>query len=310
MIKLLFFGSGYFPTPILDRIIKSDEIDVKGLVTSSKVEGNIENDVYTLAKKYNIGIYQPFNVNQQSDDILGKVNPDVILVCNYGQFLGTKILKYPKHKCLNIHFSLLPILRGACPIEMAIIKGLEETGITIQIMEEKMDTGDVLFQKPIKISNDETGGSLAKKLQKLSVDNIENVIKEWVNKEIIPMTQDHSKATYCFREDISKKAARIDWSEKSDLIERKVRAFNPRPGAWILLKIDKQKKRLKIYSVKVSNIKLDLNHGDVSVHNDKLYIRARDKVLSIEKVQLEGRKKMPVSEFLKGFRKDIIVCYS
>lgn len=327
-IKLLFLGSGEFPVSIFKKLVKSDKIDVVGLVTSNKLEDDLNNDVFSAAKKFNINIYQPADINEKAEEILNKTSPDLIMVCNYGQFLGSKILNYPKYQCLNIHFSLLSLLRGACPIEAAILQGLKETGISIQLMEKKMDTGDILFQKAVEIDKQETGGTLAKKFQEISADNIEEVIIKWVNGDIKPVKQDHSKTTYCYRGDISKEAAKIDWKESAELIERKIRAFNPRPTAWTLVKTQKGLKRLKVFRAEVAirgfirqwrmnqreggrglnqRVAGDLKFGEVSIQDGKLLVKTGKGVLSLEEVQMEGKKKVLAKEFIHGFRDKIVL---
>lgn len=299
MIKLLFFGSGNFPIPILKNLIKSKEINLVGHVTSPHELSRV--------KDVHIKIFRPKNLKQEQKEILEQTRPDIILVCNYGQILDETILSYPKYGCLNIHGSLLPILRGACPIEMAIIKGFAKTGLTVQLMKKELDSGDILFQEEVAITKNDTGGSLSERLQKLTVGQIEKVIINWAEGKIQPKKQDHSKATYCYRKDISKEAAKIDWKDTAERIERKIRAFNPRPTAWTNIKAQNDHKRLKVFRASISEKELNLNKGNTKVENGKLLVQTGRGILVPEIVQLEGKKQMTIKEFLIGFRETIIL---
>lgn len=306
MIKLLFLGSGEFPIPIFFKLTKSNWIKVRGLITAPNKGKHDDNSLKDKAKKLNIPIFQPQNISKEAQEILAKTKPEIILVCNFGQILDKSILKYPKYGCLNIHCSLLPKLRGACPMEMAILNGLKKTGVTIQLMAEELDRGDILFQKEVKVAKEETAVSLSKKLQKITTDITEKVILDWIEGEIKPKKQDHSKATYCYRLDKSKEAAQIDWDNTAKEIERKIRAFNPEPLAWTVLNTQKGDKRLKIFEAKTGNDNLNLKHGNTTIEDGKLLVQTGSGVLILETVQLEGKKKMSTKQFLIGFKEKII----
>jgi methionyl-tRNA formyltransferase len=301
MSRILLIGSEKYPIPIFRALIESEYAEVVGLITSPYTGENPQ-DVYKVLKETYIPIFQPENINEEANQILAKTKPDLILVCNYGQFLGEYILNYPKFKCLNVHFSLLPQLRGACPIEMAILQGLKRSGITIQIMEKELDVGDILFQEELTLEENETGDTLMKKMQEVTSENIEKVVLDWINAKIKPKSQDHSKATYCYREDISKEKARINWENSADKIDRKIRAFNPRVIAWTML----EGKRLKIFEASKSNEELNLKTGKCMVKGTRLKVQTGKGIILPEVVQLEGKNEMSIQEFLQGFRKDIV----
>ncbi len=296
-MKVLFFGSESYPGPILKTLISKSKFQITGLVSSPNFS-NDQNNIVNIAREFRIPVFLPKDVNNKADKILFTAKPDLILVCNYGQFLGKKILNYPKFKCLNVHFSLLPILRGACPVEMAILKGYKMSGVTIQIMELKMDSGDILFQQKVKLDRFETAKSLYEKLQKVTVKNIINVINAWIKGKIKPYAQNHTIATYCHKEDISSKKAKINWNKSAVYIERQIRAFNPKPVAWTAL----HNKRFKIFSSKIVKKMINLNPGETELCNDKLLVQTGDFPLQLLKVQLEGKKVMDASDFLRGYR--------
>jgi methionyl-tRNA formyltransferase len=304
MIKLLFFGSNTFPTPILAKCRDSKKIDVVGLVTSPHSENNGD-DVFHYAKKHNIKTYQPKKIKESGYEILKQSNPDIILVANYGLLLPKYIIDYPQYKCINVHASLLPLLRGACPIEMAILQDFKETGISIQIMELSLDTGDILFQKLVQISENETGGSLTKKLQNITEENIISVILDWTQDKIQPRKQDNSIATYCHRRDISKEKARIKWTESAEEIERNIRAFNPRIVSWTEYNTGRLKKRMKIFKARIIKRELDKKPGFTKTEGGELLVQCGSGVLSLQKIQPEGKKVMDSKQFVNGLKDKI-----
>lgn len=306
MIRLLFLGSDTFPTPILKKLIGSKNIEVVGIITAPFVTDDKE-DIYYLARKEKVKTFQPHKLREDQEEILKQTSPDIIVVCNYGQILEKTLIDYPRYKTLNIHFSLLPELRGACPIEMAIIKGLEKTGITIQIMEEGLDSGDIIYQEEIPLPSKETGGSLGEKLRQLSSLCIETVVLDWIEGKLKPHSQDNSKATFCFRKDISKNAAQILWDEPAQLIERKIRAFNPRPTAWTYLVDGKVTKRLKVFAANYDSKDITSDSRDIAIKDGNLIIQTAKGTISPTEIQLEGKKIMNVVDFLRGYKGEIKV---
>lgn len=302
MINLLFFGSDDFPIPILERCIDIRRIRVVGLVTSPNA--GEDDHLVILANERNIPVFKPKNFREEAKRILEETNPMINLVCNYGQILDAYTLRYPEKGSMNIHASLLPVLRGACPIEMAIMDGLKRTGITFQLMAEELDTGDILTQEGIDIHPDETGGTLRKKLQELSVEMVRTSIFGWYDENLLPKKQENENATYCARADISKKSAEIDWTESAKMIARKVRAFNPRPTAWTTIEFSGSRKRLKVFSTEVCE---DCNCAeDVGIGcGDKeggICKRTGEGCLQLVEVQLEGKKKMMMKDIENGIK--------
>lgn len=307
MVKLLFLGSGDFPSPILQKLVDGKRFDIVGLITSKPDSFFSGKSVESTAKENKVRVFKPLNFKDEYTAILEETKPDLVLVCNFGEFLKQDFLDYPKYSCLNIHASLLPLLRGACPIEIAILQGYEKTGITVQSMALAMDKGDILFQESVPITKDETGGSLRNKLQKLAIESINKVLDDWVNHKITPIVQDENKATYCYMKDISKEAARIDWSKSAEYIDRMIRAFNPRPTAWSMLSTDGSlARRIKFFKSFTSDRSIKLNIGETLVEKDKLYIQTGKGTLIPLEIQQEGKKRIAISDFLRGFRNKII----
>jgi methionyl-tRNA formyltransferase len=240
--------------------------------------------VKLMAQKYNIAVEQPVKIKDLKLEI-GNLQPDIVVVAAYGQIIPKEILDIPKFGCLNVHPSLLPKYRGASPIQSAILSGDEKTGITIMLMDEKMDHGPIIAQQELEFSaqggltSDWQFPKLHDELAKLGAKLLIDTIPKYISGKIKPKEQDHSKAT--FTKILKKEDGLISWSKKPEEIERQIRAFNPWPGTFTFIKKDDKLIRVKILEVEISS-------------NNELIIK---------KVQPEGKKEMPYEDFLKGYPK-------
>ena len=204
------------------------------------------------------------------------------------------MLEIPRVACLNLHASLLPRWRGAAPIQAAIAAGDRETGITVMYMDEGLDTGDILLQRKIDILPAETGGSLSARLAKLAPNALLDSLRLLAEGNAPRIPQDNILATYASK--LKREDGRIDWSEPAEAIERKVRAFNPWPGAFIKL----GGRNLKIFSASI--VDLRGKPGEILRSEKELVIAAGKDALSLGEVQLEGKREMSAAEFLRGHR--------
>src|SRR5438445_1712245 len=173
--------------------------------------------------------------------------PDVIVVMAYGQILPRAVLEIPKIACLNLHASLLPRWRGAAPIQAAIAAGDRETGMTIMYMDEGLDTGDILLQRKIDIATSETGDSLHERLAEIAPEALFDALKTFPNAPRVP--QDKELATYAPK--LNRESGRINWNEPAETIERKIRAYNPWPGAFT----EFNKRKLKVFSATIVDLR-------------------------------------------------------
>src|SRR6266536_855431 len=298
-MRIVFIGTGDIGVPTLQALLKSEH-EVVGVVTQpDKPVGRSQSIESPPIKEALSGtktpVLQPARIkDQQAIDEIRALKPDVIVVMAYGQILPRGVLEIPKIACLNLHASLLPRWRGAAPIQAAIAAGDRETGITVMYMDEGLDTGDILLQRKIEIAPDETGASLHDKLAQIAPEALaESLVL--LAKGIAPrIPQDNSHATYAPK--LKREDGRINWSEPAEMIERKIRAFNPWPGAF--MKVDEQ--NLKIFSASV----VDLNGkpGEILIRKDQLIVATGKDALASNEVQLEGKKRMSASEFLRGQR--------
>jgi methionyl-tRNA formyltransferase len=206
--------------------------------------------------------------------------------------LSRDLLQVPTTACLNLHASLLPRWRGAAPIPAAIGAGDRETGITVMYMDEGLDTGDILLQKRIDISPNETGGSLHNRLAALASEALlESLgLTESGNAPKIP--QDNALATYAAK--LTRENGRIDWNEPAEIIERKIRAYNPWPAAFSEI----NGRKLKVFSASI--VDLSGKPGEILRADKELVIAANDRALSLTEVQLEAKRRMTSAEFLRG----------
>jgi len=255
------------------------------------------------AQKLGLAVYQPGN-KAELKAILDDLRPDLCVVAAFGMILPKDVLDIPRYGFLNIHASLLPRWRGASPIQAAILAGDEKTGVTIMLINEKMDEGPILAKSEIRISNSETAEELSKKLSELGADLLIKTLPKYLKDEIRPQEQDHSKATYC--RIIKKEDGLIDWSKPAGHIEIMTRAYWPWPTAYAKFKIQNSKSKIlkiiKARVIKQNGYKI----GEVFlVENKKPAVRCGEDSLVLETVQPEGKKPMSGEEFLRGHREII-----
>jgi methionyl-tRNA formyltransferase len=303
-MRVLFIGTGEIGVPVLRSLLNSQEHELVGVVTQpDKPVGRAQRIEAPPIKAALAGsvlpILQPSRIKRE--EAVGEIRalaPDVIIVMAYGQILPRSVLEIPRVACLNLHASLLPRHRGAAPIQAAILAGDCESGITVMSMDEGLDTGDVLLQSRLEIAADETGGSLHDRLAQIAPDALHEALAQLQRESAPRIPQDSSAATYAPK--LEREDGRIDWTESAALIERKIRAFNPWPGAFTLLRdATGRDRKLKILSARVVAA-AKTAPGEILRVDDSLVIAANDGALSLGEVQLEGKRRMSAAEFLRG----------
>jgi methionyl-tRNA formyltransferase len=244
----------------------------------------------------NIPVLQPARIkDRQAIEEIRALRPDVMVVMAYGQILPRGVLEIPEIACLNLHASLLPRWRGAAPIQAAIAAGDREIGITVMYMDEGLDTGDILFQRTIDILPADTGGALHDRLAGVAPETLLESL-DLLAKGKAPRTpQDNAVATYAPK--LKREDGKIEWSDPADAIERKIRAFDPWPGAFMTVSTDGTR-NLKIFSATVINLRG--KPGKILRSENELVVAAGEDALSLGEVQLEGRRRMSAMEFLRG----------
>lgn len=304
-MKLVFMGTPDFSVGALKALVEAGH-EVTAVVTQpDKPKGRGKEVQFPPVKEYalsqGIPILQPARIKTpEAVAELKQYEADVYVVVAFGQILSKEILELPPFGCLNIHASLLPKYRGAAPIAWAILNGDEKTGVTIQQMDEGVDTGDILLQKEIPIARDETADSLFDKLMELGGQAIVETLHLLEKGQLNPVKQKEEEATHVGK--LDKNFGNILWQEPAEVIERKVRGLNSWPSAYTFFR----GKRLKVWEAAVEEPKEDGEHrfpaGTVcQVTKDAIYVQTGDKRLKLISVQPESKKRMTVKEFLLGY---------
>jgi len=301
-MRIVFIGTGEIGVPTL-RALQKSEHELAGVVTQpDKPVGRAQKIAAPPVKKALLGdplkasparTLQPARIkDREAIDQIRALAPDLIVVIAYGQILPRAILEIPKIACLNLHASLLPRWRGAAPIQAAIAAGDHETGMTVMYMDEGLDTGDILLQRKIDISPSETGATLHDRLAEIAPEALLESLRLLPAGNAPRISQDQALATYAPK--LNREAGRINWNESAEVIERKIRAYNPWPGALT----EFNGRNLKIFSATI--VDLRGKAGEILRKDRDLVVATSDRALSMTEVQLEGKRRMSAAEFLRG----------
>ena len=300
-MRIVFIGTGEIGVPTLQALLRSSEHRVTGVVTQpDKPAGRTQQIEPPPIKRALAGtkmsILQPVRIKgREAIEEVRALRPEAIVVMAYGQILPRDLLEIPPVACLNLHASLLPRWRGAAPIQAAIAAGDPETGITVMYMAEGLDTGDILLQRKIEILPADTGGSLHDRLAQIALEALLDALQILAKGNAPRIPQGNALATYAPK--LTRDDGKIDWSEPAEIIERKIRAFNPWPGAFITISTNGTR-NLKIFSATV--VDFGGEPGEILRSQNELVIAAGKSALSLGEVQLEGKRRMSASEFLRG----------
>jgi len=299
-MRIVYMGTPDFAVPTLESLVKGGH-DVIAVVTQpDKPKGRGKavqmTPVKEKALEYEIPVYQPVKARDpEFVALLKEMNPDAIVVVAFGQLLPKSILDIPKYGCINVHASLLPKYRGAAPIQWAVIDGEEKSGVTTMLMDEGLDTGDMLEKIEYVLDKNETGGSLFDKLSAMGGELILSTLEKIENGTITRTPQ--GEPTTGYAKMLNKSMGEIDWTMDAVKIERLVRGLNPWPSAYSVLK----GKTVKIWAAEVEEGNLTGNPGCITVSKDKLLVETGKDFLSVKELQLEGKKRMDIAAFLRGF---------
>ena len=294
-------GTPDFAVGTLEAIIEAGHEVVLVVTQPDKPRGRSGALQFTPVKEcavaHGIEVFQPTKIRlEENVEFLRKYDADIAVVAAFGQILPQSILDMPKYGCINVHASLLPKYRGAAPIQWAVINGDPVTGVTIQQMDIGVDTGDIIAIREVPISDEETGGGLFDKLAVVGAELCVEAMEAIANGTATRTPQNHEEATHVSM--ISKEFGNIDWNKSADEIEHLIRGLNPWPSAYTKL----DGKTFKIWRAKVVPGASDKAAGTiVKVEKNALEVQTGDGVLSLLEVQLEGKKRMEVDAFLRGY---------
>jgi len=302
-LNIIFMGTPEFAVPILKKIYDSEHI-VKEVYTKPPKKKNrgqkIEiSPINKFCDDKKIKIRIPTSIDREECENIKNINPDVVIVVAYGIILPKELLTIKNIKFINIHASLLPKLRGAAPIQRAIMNLDEETGISIMKIIPRLDAGPVMMKSKIKIFKDTNYLELSKKMSDLASKMIIETLNILENNQEKFTNQNETEATYAKK--INKAEARIEWKESAKKIIAKINAFNPNPGAWFEL----NNSRIKVLKAKEVNSKG--KPGEV-IDND-FTIACSNNAIRVIELKKEGKAKMSANEFLRGnpLKKNIII---
>lgn len=299
-MKIVFMGTPDFASGALEALIAAGHEITAVYTQPDKPKGRGKEvqmtPVKVVALEHGIPVYQPRRIREAEEvEILRQIPADIFVVAAFGQILSQEILDMPKFGCVNIHASLLPKYRGAAPIQWAVIDGEEKSGVTTMLMNEGLDTGDMLEKVEYVLDKNETGGSLFDKLSAMGGELILSTLEKLENGTIVRTPQGETTTPYAKM--LKKSMGEIDWSMEAVKIERLIRGLNPWPSAYTSLK----GKTVKIWAAEVEDGTLTGNPGRVTVTKDKLLVETGEGYLSITELQLEGKKRMDTAAFLRGF---------
>lgn len=313
-MRIVFMGSPEFAIPSLRRLVENGYEIVAVVTQPDKPAGRgralLPSAVARFAESLNLPVLKPTSLKKL--DIAQKIRslrPDAIVVAAFGKILPREVLDIPPLRCINVHPSLLPKYRGASPMAFAILEGETETGVTIMIMEEQMDTGPILAQVKEPILPEDTEESLAKRLSEIGANLLLETLPRWDRGEIRPQPQDDSKATYS--RIISKADGEIDWKLSADEIGRRCRAFYPWPACYTRWD-GKLLKLLQVLPFPDWHPPFPVAPGQVVVlaelpplgdtSKSNLAVATGKGALILQKVQEEGRNPMDIKDFIRGHR--------
>lgn len=296
-MKIVYMGTPEFAVNPLKKI--DENYDVIMVVTQPDKEVGRKKEIrYSEVKKYaldhDIEVFQPEKIRTDYQRIID-ANPDVIITCAYGQIIPKELLEFPKYKCINIHASLLPKLRGGAPIHWSIINGDSKTGITIMYMNEKMDEGDILYQEEVKILDTDNVETLHDKLSDLGSKMIIDFIPRLETGDFTPVKQNNEEATYGYN--VTREDEHIDFNKTSREIFNQIRGLNPWPVAYTTL----DGKVFKVYSSKISNSKVTGSVGEITnIYSDGIGVKTNDGEIIITEIKEEGKNRILVKDYLNG----------
>ena len=301
-MRIVFMGTPDFAVGSLQALCESGKHEILAVVTQPdrpKGRGNklLQTPVKEYALAQGLTVYQPQKVKTpEFVELLHELQPELIVVAAFGQFLSKEILELPKYGCINVHASLLPKYRGAAPIQYAIIKGEKESGVTIMQMDIGMDTGAMLDKVVVPIEENTTMGELHDALREQGATLLLQVIDKIAAGTAVAEPQDDAQATYATLLDRSME--HIDWSKTAQEVHNLIRGFNPAPSTFTKLPNGKS---LKIWGSKMPGKSSAAAAGTViETGKHSFFVACGEGVLEITEVQPESKKRMPAQVFLNG----------
>ncbi len=302
-LRIIFMGTAELACASLHALLQSPDFEVVAVITQPdrpkgrdlKLQASA---VKNAAVEANIPVLQPQRArDDQFIEQLKQLAPDYIVVIAYGQILPRAILDLPKFGCVNVHTSLLPKYRGAAPIQAALLHGETETGVTIMLMDEGLDTGPILRQRKLAIEPNDDAQTLHDKLADAGAETLVPTLIEFAAGKIQPQPQNHAEATLVKK--IKKEDGQLDWTQSAMALHNRIRAFTPWPGAFTFRQTEGRPRLVKIWRANVEDA-AGTPGSVVRVDNSGIVVACGIGALRIVKLQREGGRQMSAAEFLQG----------
>ncbi len=302
--RVVFMGTPSYSIPVLRMLIEST--NVVGVVTQPD-KGVGRKKVITpcpvkkFAEEHNIKVISPRRLRDEYHEILS-LEPDIIITCAYGQILPEELIYEPEYNTVNVHASLLPKYRGGAPIHYAIINGEDETGITIMYTDKGMDSGDIIVKESIKINENDTYDIISDKLSVLGADLLERTLPSIFDRTAPREVQNDDEKS--FSPVIKKEDEHICFNDSMDNVHNKIRGLSSVPGGYVLLNDE----RVKILLSEKTQVEAKEVPGTITnIDKSGIYVACLDKVLKIMEIQVSGKKRMKVKDYLNGVRKESLL---
>lgn len=301
-MRIVYMGTPDIAAIILKRLLEEPYEIVLTVTQPDRPKGRgkelAKSPVKVLSEEHGIPVFQPERLrNPEAVAVIREAKPDMIVVAAFGQILPKEILDMPKYGCINVHASLLPAYRGAAPIQWAVLDGQKESGVTIMYMNEGLDTGDILLQKRVSLSPEETGGSLYDTLSVMGAELLTEAIPKIVDGTLTAVPQ--GEMTTAYAKQLTKEMGRLDFTRPAEELERYIRGLNPWPGTYTQL----DGKTFKIWRAEVVTLTdSSLVIGTVTDITKKSFTFVTGKGgLRVLELQPEGKRRMTTEEFLRGY---------
>ncbi len=295
-MKIVFMGTPEFAVKALEALTEKHEVVcvyTRAPQEAGRGKKLTKSPVHEFAEAHQIPVRTPKTLrNEEAQAELRALNADISVVAAYGLILPQAVIDAFPMGCINIHGSLLPRWRGAAPIQRAIEAGDKESGITIMKVVEKLDAGDMLLKGSVAITAETTGETLHDDMADLGAKLIVEALDNW--QTLQAEVQDEALVTYATK--IDKAESKLDFSQSAEILERKIRAFNPYPAVFF----EYGGERYKILRAVV--VEANGNPGQILTGDEKLVIACGDKALEVTEIQRQGKKKMPIAELLRGMK--------
>ncbi len=301
-MNIVFMGTPDFAARILDRVRTGPHPLVGVVCQPDRVRGRRREPqappVKAIALAHGFDVYQPRNLGRRFIEWLDARRPDAILVAAYGRILPSAVLEHPRHGCINVHPSLLPLYRGPAPIQWSIARGDRQTGVSIMLMDEGMDTGDILRQVKVPLGPDDTADVIHDRLADLGADLLLETLDAIEADRVSAISQDDASATIAPM--LTRDSGRLDWSQVADEIESRLRGFHPWPGSWTKFR----GKLLKLFPPVTVGEGADESPGTILGldASGRIGVACGEGSIWLSRVQLEGKRAVDAAAFANGAR--------